>query len=268
MKPRALIIGLSLAVAECLIAPYNDYVIRNTFLAGGHFPLAPFFVLTILTLIVNSSLRLLSPKLALSSRELIVIWCIMIAAAGIPSSGMMRGALSPFVAYKYFATPENEWASLFFQYIPDWRVVRDEDAIISFFEGISAGESIPWVAWLKPISVWTLYVFTIYFVMICLSVILRKQWVEYEKCTFPLVQLPVEMSVHRSGVFSSFFKSGKLWVGFAVPTFIHTVNGLHAFFPTVPQIPPPILARSVPHRQTVGCHATFSDCRIVLDGGI
>ena len=237
MKPRALIIGLFLAVTECLIAPYNDYVIRNTFLAGGHFPLGPFFVLTILTLIVNSCLRLLSPKRALSSQELIIIWCIMIAAAGIPSSGMMRNALSPFVAYKYFATPENEWASLFFQYIPDWRVVRDESAIISFFEGISAGESIPWVAWLKPLSVWTLYVLTIYFVMICLSVILRKQWVEYEKCTFPLVQLPVEMSVHRSGVVSPFFKSGKMWVGFALPTFIHTVNGLHAFFPTVPQIP-------------------------------
>ena len=40
---RALIIGIALAVLECLIAPYNDYVIRNTFLAGGHFPLAPFF---------------------------------------------------------------------------------------------------------------------------------------------------------------------------------------------------------------------------------
>ena len=28
---RALIIGIALAVLECLIAPYNDYVIRNTF---------------------------------------------------------------------------------------------------------------------------------------------------------------------------------------------------------------------------------------------
>ena len=161
----------------------------------------------------------------------------MIAAAGIPSSGMMRNGLAPFVAYKYFATPENEWARLFFQYIPEWRVVRDENAIVSFFEGVSAGESIPWMAWLKPLSVWTVYVLTIYFVMICLSVILRRQWIEYEKCAFPLVQLPVEMSRHRSGVVSSFFKNRKMWLGFGIPAFIHTLNGLHAFFPAVPQIP-------------------------------
>ena len=40
---RAVIIGLAAAVLECLIAPYNDYVIRNIFLAGGHFPVGPFF---------------------------------------------------------------------------------------------------------------------------------------------------------------------------------------------------------------------------------
>lgn len=32
---RSVVIGLFCATAECLIAPYNDYVIRNVFLAGG-----------------------------------------------------------------------------------------------------------------------------------------------------------------------------------------------------------------------------------------
>ncbi len=202
---RALTIGLLCAVAECLIAPYNDYVIRNTFLAGGHFPVAPFFVLTILVLVINTILRGINPRLALSSHELITIWCIMIAAAGIPSSGMMRDSLSPLVAYKCFATPENEWGSVFHQYIPEWRVVRDENAVLSFYEGISSSESIPWRAWIKPLFAWSLYVLTIYFVMICLSVLLRKQWVEAEKCTFPLIELPVEMSRYQSGLLGSFF---------------------------------------------------------------
>ena len=234
---RALIIGLTCAVAECLIAPYNDYVIRNIFLAGGHFPVGPFFVLTVLVLVVNVILRRVNPKLALSSGELITIWCIMIAAAGIPSTGMMRYALGPMVAYKYYATPENEWETLFHQYIPQWRVVRDENAIQSFYEGLSSGESVPWGAWITPLAVWTLYVLIIYFVMICLSVLLRKQWVEHERCTFPLVQLPVEMSEQSSGILSSFFKRNALWLGFALPVGIHTLNGFHAFFPTLPHIP-------------------------------
>ena len=90
---RAISIGLICAAGECLIAPYNDYVIRSVFLAGGHFPVGPFFVLTILVLIGNRLLTAVSPKLALSAAELVTIWCIMAAAAGIPSTGMMRLSL-------------------------------------------------------------------------------------------------------------------------------------------------------------------------------
>ncbi len=233
---RALVIGLFCAALECLIAPYNDYVIRNIFLAGGHFPVGPFFVLILLVLGVNGILREMHPKSALSAPELVTIWCIMIAAAGIPSSGMMRYALGPMVAYKYFATPENEWEALFHQYIPQWRVVRNDNAVRSFYEGLSPGESVPWEAWLTPLAVWTVYVFILYFVMMCLSVLLRKQWVEYEKCTFPLVQLPVEMSEQPSGMLNPFFKSAGLWVGCAIPVLIHAANGFHAFFPTIPSI--------------------------------
>ena len=234
---RAIVIGLSCAVLECMLAPYNDYVIRNTFLAGGHFPLGPFFVLSVLVLVTNSVLVHLKPKIAFSSQDLVVIWCIMIAAAGIPSSGMMRNALSTFVAYDYFATPENEWRSLFFQYIPTWRVVRDKTAIVAFFEGATAGATVPWQVWLKPLSIWSLYVLIAYYVMICLCAILRKQWVDYDRCQFPLVQLPVEISTYRTGLSSSFFQNKMLWLGVAIPAFIHVLNGLHTFFPTLPEIP-------------------------------
>ena len=67
---------------------------------------------------------------------------------------MMRYALSPMVAYQYLATPENDWESLFHHYIPHWRVVQDETAARSFFEGLFAGESVPWGAWITPTS-WT-----------------------------------------------------------------------------------------------------------------
>ena len=108
--------------------------------------MGPFFVLTILVLIGNRLLTAVSPKLALSAAELVTIWCIMAAASGIPSTGMMRYALGPMVAYQYFATAENDWTALFHQHIPHWRVVRDNSAIKSFYEGISSAESIPWAA--------------------------------------------------------------------------------------------------------------------------
>ena len=234
---RAVLIGLACAATECLLAPYNDYVIRNIFLAGGHFPVAPFFVLTIFVLGINVLLKRFYPAAAFSPGELVTIWCIMLAPAGIPSSGMMRYALSPMVAYKYLATPENDWESLFHHYIPHWRVVQDHTAAQSFFEGLFAGESVPWGAWIVPILTWSAYVLVVYFVMICLSVLLRKQWVEYERCAFPLVKLPAEMARQGSGSLGPLFKNSALWFGFAFPVFLHTMNGLHTFFPNTPHIP-------------------------------
>ena len=230
-------IGLICAALECLIAPYNDYVIRNIFLAGGHFPVGPFFVITVLILLVNVLVRKIHPGSALKPQEIVTIWCIMIVAVGIPSTGLMRNALSPMVAYKYRATMENDWEHLFHQYIPQWRVVQDEKAILSFYEGLLPGESVPWSSWLKPVLIFSGYVLILYFVMACLSVVLRKQWVENEKCTFPLVRLPVEMSSQPQGLISSFFKNPALWLGFAFPVCLHTMNGIHAFFPKAPHIP-------------------------------
>ena len=234
---RAILIGLICAALECLIAPYNDYVIRNIFLAGGHFPVGPFFVITVLILLVNVLVRKIHPRSALKPQEIVTIWCIMIGAVGIPSTGLMRTALSPMVAYKYRATTENDWEHLFHQYIPQWRVVQDQKAILSFYEGLLPGELVPWSAWLKPVLIFSGYVLILYFVMACLSVLLRKQWVENEKCTFPLVRLPVEMSSLPQGLISSFFKSPALWLGFAFPVCLHTMNGIHAYFPKAPHIP-------------------------------
>ena len=234
---RAISIGLICAAGECLIAPYNDYVIRSVFLAGGHFPVGPFFVLTILVLIGNRLLTAVSPKLAFSAAELVTIWCIMAAASGIPSTGMMRYALGPMVAYQYFATAENDWAALFHQHIPHWRVVHDNSAITSFYEGISSAESIPWAAWWVPLSAWTLYVFVLYLVVTCLSVLLHRQWAEIERCSFPLIVLPVEMASQPLGSKNSLFSHQTLWIGFSLPLLLHTLNGLHQFFPLIPDFP-------------------------------
>ena len=64
LSRRAILIGLVCATLECLLAPYNDYVIRNIFLAGGHFPVAPFFILTIFVLAINGILKQLHPTSA------------------------------------------------------------------------------------------------------------------------------------------------------------------------------------------------------------
>ena len=66
-----------------MIAPYNDYAIRNVFLESGHFPVTSFFALPVLVLSGNRIWSGVSSKLALSVCELVPIWYVMAVVCGI-----------------------------------------------------------------------------------------------------------------------------------------------------------------------------------------
>ena len=63
--------------------------------------------------------------------------------------------------------------------------------------------------------------------MICLSVLLRKQWIEHERLSYPIIQLPLEMTRPDGRL----FKSKMMWLGFAIAGGIDLINGLHVFWP-------------------------------------
>ena len=97
----------------------------------------------------------------------------------------------------------------------------------------AASHAVNWAAWWKPIIAWGPFILSLYLTMICISVILRKQWVERERLTFPHVQLPLEILTEGRAL----MRSRIFWIGAALPIFIHTVNGLHSMFPSVPNVP-------------------------------
>ena len=236
---RSLLIGIVGVICQCLATPYNDFRVGGTYLAGNHLPIAVVFVMLIFVLGSNILLKRLKPGTELQGNELLVIWGMMLVASGIPSSGLMRYLVPLAVSPYYFATAENEWTTLFHQHLPDWMVVKDPKAVFYFYEQLPEGDSIPWRAWLKPIVGWSVFVLIFYFVTICWTVLLRKQWVEHERFTFPLVQLPIEMFQPPSSgsLLNRFFKSRLMWCGFAIPVILHGLKGLHLYFPSTPNPP-------------------------------
>ena len=236
----AILVGLLLVGAMCAITPYNNYFLQNTKIAGNHLPVGSIFGILILVFLVNLPLRKLmqSRRFAFSALELTVIWMMLIVAVGIPSMGLLQFLLPSLVAVRYFATAENDWAETLHLHIPDWLIVTDSRAVTDFYEGISAGESVPWMLWIKPLLIWGLFVLVFYFTTICLSTILRKQWVERERFSFPLIQIPIQLAAEpaHGTLLNTFFKSRLLWAGMALPVVLHLINGLHAHFPKVPEI--------------------------------
>ena len=229
--------GKAIAFGLVLI-PVNAYwialvsTIHNSLnVAYASLFIGPVFSLFVLVLL-NLLLKWILPRFALKGAELMIIYVMLVMLCTVSGHNPMDFLLGTLVHPFWFATPENEYASLFHRHIPEWFTVRSEGVLRGFFEGDSTLYTERHIkAWLVPILVWSSITFVIFFVLMCINSILRLQWIEKEKLTYPIVQLPVAMI--RPG----FFSIKLLWVGFGIAALIEIINGLNFLYPTVPRIP-------------------------------
>ena len=139
----------------------------------------------------------------------------------------------------YYASMENESRELIHPYIRPWLVPQDDEAVKFFYEGSPRGYPLPWKAWLAPLMAWIPLVLAVYFSMICIVGVLRRQWIERERLTFPLVQVPlaiIEENDNKPSILKPFYKNGLMWAGFALPFIVGCLNAVSYTHLTLPTI--------------------------------
>ncbi len=235
LTPRALVVGTLLSLFIGIASPYNLHVIHGSYMDIDFSTPAAFFLFFVLVFIVNGVLRWF--RLALNAGELLVVYVMMIVATTLPSMGMTASFI-PDIAAEYFASPENGWDTLIVPHLPSWVRPTDKLAIRWLFEGKPSVEAIPWGAWLMPLAMWLTFLFALYFSMIAIMAMLRRQWVERERLVYPMVHLPLEMvkAEEKPGFTNPVLRSPWLWAGILIPALVVTINGLNFYFPEVPKI--------------------------------
>jgi hypothetical protein len=270
---RSVAVGLIGTAILGVVTPYCDLVLQGTWIAACHLPIGAFVLFLALLCVANSALKMMGARFGFTGRELLTSYSMMLVGAGIPSFGLTEYLFPSLVGAYYYARPENRWIEETYQYLPQWMFpwnVKDamrtvgaspppdswvdklyeslpawalpqgKPVVVGFYEGLKPNQSIPWGAWVVPMAAWTFLALTFFFTLICISVILRKQWIERDRLILPLVQLPLDMvrEVEETGVATTaFFKNQVMWCGFAIPAFVHSVNGLNFYFPFLPKIP-------------------------------
>ena len=186
-------------------------------------------LLTLFNLIVTR----FAPKVALSQAELLTLYVMLSIASAISGHDQLIG-LPPALGHPFwFATPENEWDVLFFSYIPSWLAVSDKNALSGYYQGESRFYfSSHLRAWFGPLVWWALFYLVVLLIILCINSILRRQWIESEKLSYPVIQLPLAMTTG-----GNFWRNRLLWIGFAIAGFIDLVNGAHFLFPAIPELP-------------------------------
>jgi hypothetical protein len=242
---RAFLAGSLGALAIGIGTQYGVMVIHGSYMAIDFSTAGAIFLFFVMVAIINMPLGKLSKRAALTSSELKTVYIMMTVACAIPTMGLSAQILPILTAPYYYALPENSWAEIFHPYIKPWLVPQGQREIKYFYEGAPAWESgVPWGIWIKPLLIWSIFLIALYFVMICIMVILRKQWMDRERLVFPLAQLPLEMVKDEgNSPVKPFFKNSVMWIGFGIPFVLSSMKGLHHYFPSVPSLE---LVQSIP----------------------
>jgi len=189
-------------------------------------------------LMVLLAMVLLAPMLrrvlGFGHGEILLVYCFVLVASS-AYDGVSR-FLPCYTVPTYFASPENRFAEAA-QDIPAWFAPKDPEIVRQMYEGADDGKP-PWRHWALPVVTWTGFFLVLWVTLYCVTWIMRRHWIDSERLTFPLVQVPLvltEEAGERTGQ-RPLHKDPLMWVGFAL-SFVHFASiMLHAANPAVPTL--------------------------------
>jgi hypothetical protein len=233
---RGIILGFLLLTAICGLAYFNDGVIRQQRLVYNLLPPVIYGGLAAVIFLINPLLRRLSPRLAFTRQELVVILMLAAAAGSISSYGFAETIPTSLMIPHYDERVRPGWSEsgLIGRFLPKYMLADpsvDEDRVLSgYMTGLSEGDAhiglfeVPWEAWVRALSWWLPAISAVLVLTVALSVIVHRQWSKHECLPYPIPEFTNALLPPDSGHRNALWASRLFWVGCAVAGGIHLVN--------------------------------------------
>ncbi len=257
MRARAIVLGLALVplnVYWVIVAELRWYVI----LTLNPLFITPVFYLAVLSL-VNAGLKRHAPRAAFTGAELIVIYIMLVMSCTIATHDFIINLMTNLVWPAWQDTPGSNVRTTLFPHLPQWMFVWDRDLLEGAFKGNSNLYRLQVLRmFAAPLALWSVFILSVGWIMLCLNVIVRKAWVEHTRLSFPIVRLPLVLT--DGGGAGATLRSRLFWLGVALAAVINLTNGLHEYFPSLPAFPTRAqsLPMPFPNNQISGsCYMTY-----------
>ena len=191
-----------------------------------------FFVIVLLAW--NALVRPLAPGLTFSGADLMVVHLLLAVASSLAGHDILQIHWPHIAHVIWYATPENEWAELFHQYVPSWLAIKSRQDLAPFYYGESSLYAWKHLRlWLAPVFWWSSLLVVLTGMMVALALLVRRQWIHHEKLTYPIIQIPLELT---RGTGSGILRDRLFWLGAVLAGAMNLLNGLHFLYPAVPSV--------------------------------
>ncbi len=163
--------------------------------------------------------------LRLERREFLLSYIVLTCTLPIIGFGGLRFLIPAMGWLSYYSTTQPQWMS----YLPGLSslpVLHDAEAI----RGLYKGGAVPWQAWAIPIGFWSAVLLLLNGAWLGLAALIHRIWIHYERLTFPITTLPLEMTGAAHGP----FRQPLFLLGAAIPIVLQSLLVLHDWYPAVP----------------------------------
>ena len=202
-------------------------------------------------------LRLVSRRLGLGSRELVVIFMMCMMALPMASQGLWGWFFGNIIALPRLAYGSNSVSAFYYLgELPSYVVPKGIETYRAYLDGVEATPPgsgwlarliweirgpVAWDIWLPVVGFWSILIVTLFGMMLCLNVILRKPWLEGERLRFPLAIIPQEICdmgpPGERRLLPRIVGDRLFLVGLGLVIVMHGVAALHFFYPNFPGWP-------------------------------
>ena len=233
---RALLVGIGMAVLMPLWPTYTSLVLHSTRADHSHLSMAmliPFVAL----LGINSFLE--RRGIGFSPTELLTVCCIGFVASTMQGEWLTIWFLQMLTMPAYYASAENRFDEFLLPNMPSWTTITNREAVRGFYEGLLPGTAFPWADWFSVLFWWGAFIIAILCIHLCLSTLLRKQWMEYERLSFPVATAMLELTgvSGSSGTIRTLSRNRLFRWGFGITFVIISWNVFTWFTVNIPMFP-------------------------------
>ncbi|HEY3331775.1 MAG TPA: DUF6785 family protein [Capsulimonadaceae bacterium] len=241
LRARAFLVGIPAVVAISVMSVYGDLVTKTV--QFGVLQLAPPAIVGLLLLVLlNKGCSRIARRELLNAADILIVYTMMLVGVMVSTRGAMEKVIPALAFLPYHSNASMRYNDLVTRYLPKWLLPFTPTAqtacptgLREYYEGLARGSHIPWTAWAGPLVAMFVLVGFVAWAYVCLSALIRRQWMDNERLSFPLTALPVAI-IRDELDGKPFLRNAVMWAGFAVPGLVFLFNGLNANIPAVPGV--------------------------------
>lgn len=208
----------------------QNELVHSSIGVGGSVPPIPALAAVLLLAAAGYLARRLGRRTFLDRPQILLVYITVTVAAAVASRPSMIFFFVGISLPQYLAATQPEMDRIADRF-PAWYAIPKGEVARLFYEGSRDG-TIPWHAWALPLAAWAGFLLCLLMTLYALLSLLRWSWIESERVTFPIVQIPLILAGGESG--PSIWRNPVLWIGFGAAAAFDAMNMIHAFYPWFP----------------------------------